>query len=81
MAVAIGDLNRDGKPDLVVADYNGNTVSVLLGNGDGTFGSPTTYAAGDYPYSVGLADLNGDGSFRHRLCKLEPESSDSGRDD
>lgn len=53
MAVAIGDLNRDGKPDLVVADDNGNTVSVLLGNDDGTFGSPTTYAAGDYPYSVG----------------------------
>jgi hypothetical protein len=61
VAIAIGDLNGDGRPDVVVVDYNGNGVSVLLGNGDGTFGSPTVYPTGDYPYAVTLADLNGDG--------------------
>ena len=41
-AVAAGDFNGDGKPDLVVANFNDNTVSVLLGNGDGTFQTPVT---------------------------------------
>jgi hypothetical protein len=59
VSIAAGDVNGDGRQDLVVADYNGNTVSVLLGNGDGTFGSPSLYATGDYPYSVALADLTG----------------------
>ena len=37
-AVAMGDFNGDGKPDLAVAAYGDNSVSVLLGVGDGTFG-------------------------------------------
>ncbi len=49
--VAIGDVNGDGYPDLVTANpgYNNgpNSVSVLLGNGDGTFQSPSNYNAGD----------------------------------
>ena len=64
-SVAIGDVNGDGKPDLVVAnEFFGDpsgSVSVLLGNGDGTFKAQTTYAAGTYPGSVVIADVNGDG--------------------
>ena len=47
--MAVGDFNGDGKPDLVVANYDSNTVSVLLGNGDGTFQTAVNYAAGSYP--------------------------------
>ena len=38
-AVVLADVNRDGHPDLIVANFDGNSVSVLLGNGDGTFQS------------------------------------------
>ena len=57
-----GNFNGDGKSDLVMANYNGNTVSVLLGNGDGTFQAQQTYTAGAAPGdSVAIADFNGDG--------------------
>ena len=59
--MAIGDLNGDGRPDLAAANYAANTVSVLLGNGDGTFGAKTDFATGTSPRSVAIGDLNGDG--------------------
>ena len=47
--VAIRDLNGDGKPDLAVANVGSGTVSVLLGNGDGTFGAKTDFPRGARP--------------------------------
>src|SRR6266849_4157848 len=64
-SVAVGDFNRDGHLDLAVANlgtypnYNG-TVSVLLGNGDGTFQAARSHAAG-VAFSVVVGDFNGDG--------------------
>ena len=71
-AVAVGDFNQDGIPDLVVANDgctpspNGcpgaaGTVSILLGNGDGTFRPSREYAAGTSTVSVAVGDFNGDG--------------------
>ena len=60
-SVAVGDVNDDGKIDLVVANGGDNTVRVLLGNGDGTFQNQRTVAAGIYPASAEVADVNGDG--------------------
>jgi hypothetical protein len=71
-AVAVADLNRDGKPDLVVANgYNGGIpgnggVGVLLGNGDGTFQPAVTYDSGGPgadANSVVIADMTGDGKL------------------
>jgi tetratricopeptide (TPR) repeat protein len=60
-SVAIGDFNGDGKPDLAVVNSAGNNVSVLLGNGEGTFPAAPTYSAGINPDSMAVADFNGDG--------------------
>jgi hypothetical protein len=60
-SVAIADLNADGRPDMAVANASSNTVSVLLGNGDGTFGARTEFGTGSGPRSVAIADLNADG--------------------
>jgi FG-GAP-like repeat len=61
-AVSIGDLNGDGRMDVVAvnSDLSG-TVGVLLGNGDGTLRPVVTYPAGAYPAFVVLADFNHDG--------------------
>ena len=51
-SVATGDFNGDGVPDLAVANFNSNTVSVLLGNGDGGFQAARNFAAGGTPLSA-----------------------------
>jgi hypothetical protein len=73
-SVAVADVNGDGKPDLLVANAcstipksgypctSGGVVSVLLGNGDGTFQTPVPYGSGGVDaVSVAVADVNGDG--------------------
>lgn len=59
-SVALGDVNGDGRPDIVTANYRADTVSVLLGNGKGGFGAATNIAVGDQPFAVALGDVNGD---------------------
>jgi hypothetical protein len=64
LAVAAGDFNGDGKIDLAVAEQTSpGTVSVLLGNGDGTFGTATQFNVGNAPSGVVVGDFNGDGKL------------------
>jgi Bacterial Ig-like domain (group 3)/FG-GAP-like repeat len=69
-AVALGDLNNDGRPDIVVSNYQTTSsdytgrIGVLLGNGDGTFQPATTYLSGGVANnSVTIVDLDGDGKL------------------
>jgi FG-GAP-like repeat len=96
--VAFGDFNRDGHIDLVFCDYNigtGNTVSVYLGKGDGTFGARRSYLTGGGPLHVAVGDVNEDGivdivtaNFQDRISVLlgkgdgtfgEPRHFDAGK--
>jgi Bacterial Ig-like domain (group 3)/FG-GAP-like repeat len=73
ISVAVADVNRDGRPDIIVANEcasgtncnSGNgSVGILLGNGDGTFQAVATYNSGGFrAVSLAVADLNGDGKL------------------
>jgi hypothetical protein len=58
-AVALGDFNGDGNLDVVVANQLNNSVSVLMGNGDGTFQPAQTYPTGPSPTSIIAGDFTG----------------------
>jgi hypothetical protein len=55
------DINNDGAMDIVGVDYSANTVSVLLGNGNGTFKTRVSYASIGDVRDIDLADVTGDG--------------------
>jgi hypothetical protein len=60
--IAIGDVNNDSRPDLIMTNYNTSTVSVLLGQTGGIFGAASTYATGAAgPRELALGDVNKDG--------------------
>jgi hypothetical protein len=66
--IIAADFNGDGNIDLAVSNFgtgsaSPGTVAILLGNGDGTFGSPTGFPAGLNPVTLAAADFNGDGNL------------------
>jgi hypothetical protein len=60
-----GDFNGDGKLDLALTNGNDgtNTVSIFLGNGDGTLQAPQSFPAGPTPEILSVGDFNGDGKL------------------
>jgi hypothetical protein len=61
LGLAVGDLDADGRLDLVATTFEADTISILRNLGDGTFAPQETYFAGDAPDAVAIADLDGDG--------------------
>jgi Flp pilus assembly secretin CpaC len=59
-AITTADFNSDGNVDLAVTNRTDNTLSILLGKGDGTFGAQTTFATGNGPAGIATADFNND---------------------
>lgn len=65
IATAAGDLNKDGKLDLVVPIYDSalsQNLTIALGNGAGSFDVTSVASRGSSPFAVGIADFNGDGN-------------------
>jgi hypothetical protein len=60
-SIATGDFNGDGRRDFAVVNPATNTVSIILGNADGTFTTRVDYATGSNPVMVVAGDFNGDG--------------------
>jgi hypothetical protein len=75
-AVVTADFNGDGHLDLATANHDSNDVSVLLGNGDGTFQSARNYATGGAPVRIEAGDFNGDGKLD--LVTVDVNSSQVG---
>src|SRR5271166_3044762 len=73
-AIVAGDFKGDGRTDLAVANAGSNDVSVLLGNGDGTFQNQKTYAVGTEPSALVAGHFNRDG--RTDLAVANQRSND-----
>jgi VCBS repeat protein/FG-GAP repeat protein len=76
-AVAAGDVDGDGRPDLAVANYNSSNIAIMLGNGDGTFHPASSTLAAAGPVSIAMRDLDGDaradlavGNFATRMVSI-----------
>ncbi|CAF4505415.1 unnamed protein product, partial [Rotaria sp. Silwood2] len=65
ISVAVGDFNRDNQIDIVFANYGPNSLSIVLGYGNGSFGAVTTFTAGDgaRPYCIVVGDVNNDNNL------------------
>jgi hypothetical protein len=75
-SIAVGDFNGDGKLDVAVSDNQSATpgVDIMLGNGDGTFKAPVSYATAADPRMVIVADFNGDGKLDLATANAESET-------
>jgi hypothetical protein len=60
-SLAVGDLNRDGRTDIVATNMPSNVISVFLQQANGTFANRATYSTGTGKLAVAVGDLNGDG--------------------
>jgi hypothetical protein len=70
MGVAIGDVNNDGKPDLLASNFSQNTVGILLNTGNGQFSNLSTVVTQGGPTAIVLADLNQDGNLDMVVANL-----------
>lgn len=61
--VAIADINGDGHQDILTADRGSDSVSLLLGRGDGSFSKASSFQVGSLPQAVVIGDLNQDGNL------------------
>ncbi|MGA9643472.1 MAG: FG-GAP-like repeat-containing protein [Terriglobales bacterium] len=75
-SIAVGDFNGDGRLDVAVSDSElaASGVDIMLGNGDGTFQAPVTYATAEDPRMVIVGDFNGDGKLDLATANVDSET-------
>ncbi|MCS6914388.1 MAG: VCBS repeat-containing protein [Myxococcales bacterium] len=73
-ALGVGDLNSDGALDLVVARWDDNRVTVLLGDGSGRFRPGVEAESGTTPHALAVGELNGDGHLDLAVANLNSDS-------
>jgi hypothetical protein len=78
--VAVGDMDADGRVDIVTANLDGS-VSLFLGSGGGTFRRAKDLAGGDGPATIAIADLNADKRPDIALTHTGPSDDGTGADD
>ncbi len=61
LGITVGDINKDGKPDMLVANRAAAKMSLLLGDGTGNFLAPSSPTVGTNPTGVSVGDVNRDG--------------------
>ena len=76
-SLAIADFNGDGKKDIAVANSGDDTISIFLGNGDGTFPAafPPHYSSARGPVSLAVGDFNGDGKLDLAVANITPDNT------
>ncbi len=78
VAIATGDFNGDGRIDLAVVNDAGNSVSILIGNGDGNFQPAVNYSVGTTPVAVATGDFNHDGHLDLAVVNSNPNTGGAG---
>lgn len=63
VSARLADINRDGKLDLITANRSDGTISIEIGNGDGSFKAMTSFSVGVSPSAVSIGNINNDGSL------------------
>lgn len=78
LAVAVGDFNGDGILDLAVANSGSNSVSILIGNGDGSYWLAANFNVGAYPAAIATGDFNHDGHLDLAVVNSNPNKNGVG---
>lgn len=71
-SIAVGDYNEDGHADLAVVNSIAQTVSILLGDGNASYGAPMPFPVSNAPCCVAAGDLNDDGHLDLAVINVGP---------
>lgn len=59
-ALVVGDINKDGFPDVAAALSSSNRIGVIFSNGAGGLGAVANYTSGQFPLAIDIGDVDGD---------------------